>query len=266
MSGSADTPGFYWGNNNAKDLTIRTEYLPDPQGRPEYLPYVPQVRDLAWQELYRKYRGQIDEQFAYLAFRTAPLVSATTMDAKVITAEMANKMMVWAAIGKPNQREWLPGGRSTYEKNDGLYPSGYALFTTTPPNQLAEIEQARLNPKQSESAQAAAPRPARPAANAFRDRLWKGWIIPASESDTWFAAGTTAYHELLQSDDLEKALEARRIQYRGLKLAPDNAMNHFRIEESKGVLYLDSLRRKLGDDKFFPLLSSLVRRKHHARP
>ena len=234
-----DTPGFYWGNNNAKDLTIRTEYLPDPQGRPEYLPYVPQIRDLAWQELYRKYRGQIDEQFAYLAFRTAPLVSATTMDAKVITGEMANKMMVWAAIGRPNQREWLPGGRSTYEKNDGLYPSGYALFTTTPPSHLAEIEQARLNPK-SESAQAPTPlatRTARPAANAFRDRLWKGWIIPASESDTWFAAGTTAYHELLQSDDLEKALDARRIQYRGLKLAPDNAMNRFRIEETKGVLY-----------------------------
>ncbi len=250
-----DTPGFYWGNNNAKDLTIRTEYLPDPQGRPEYLPYVPQIRDLAWQELYRKYRGQIDEQFAYLAFRTAPLVSATTMDAKVITGEMANKMMVWAAIGKPNQREWLPGGRSTYEKNDGLYPSGYALFTTMPPSHLAEIEQARLNPK-SESAQAPAPRTARPAANAFRDRLWKGWIIPASDSDTWFAAGTTAYHELLQSDDLEKALDARRIQYRGLKLAPDNAMNRFRIEETKGVLYLDSLRRKLGDDKFFPLLSN----------
>ena len=169
--------------------------------------------------------------------------------------DMAITMMVWAEIGKPNQREWLPGGRSTYEKNDGLYPSGYALFTTTPPSHLAEIEQARLNPK-SESAQAPAPRTARPAANAFRDRLWKGWIIPASDSDTWFAAGTTAYHELLQSDDLEKALDARRIQYRGLKLAPDNAMNRFRIEETKGVLYLDSLRRKLGDDKFFPLLSN----------
>src|ERR1035437_7545042 len=114
-----DTPGFYWGNNNAKDLSIRTEYLPDPQGRPEYIPYVPQPRDLAWQSLYRKCRGQIDEQFAYLAFRTAPLVSASTMDAKVITAEMANHMMVWAAIGKPNQRERV--ARGGYEKNDGLY-------------------------------------------------------------------------------------------------------------------------------------------------
>jgi hypothetical protein len=247
-----NTPGFYWGNNNAKDLTIRTEYLPDPQGRPEYIPYVPQVRDLAWQNLYRAYHGQIDEQFAYLAFRTAPLVSASTMDAKVITAEMANQMMVWGAIGKPNQREWV--ARGGYEKNDGLYPSGYALFTTAPPNQLAEIEQARLNPKAADPA--AVPRPARPAANNFRERLWKGWIAPAADSDTWFAAGTTAYHDLLQSDDVEKALEARRIQYRGLKLAPDNAMNRFHLEETKGVLFLDSLRRKLGDDKFFPLLTS----------
>jgi len=247
-----ETPGFYWGNNNAKDPIIRTEYLPDPQGKPEYIPYVPQVRDLAWQQLYRGYRGQIDEQFGYLAFRTAPLVSASIMDAKVITAEMADRMMVWAAIGKPNQREWV--ARGGYEKNDGLYPSGYALFTTAPPNQLSEIEQARLNPKAAEPA--AAVRPARTAANNFRDRLWKGWIVPAADSDTWFAAGTTAYHDLLQSDDLEKALEARRIQYRGLKLAPGNAMDRFRIEETKGVLFLDSLRRKLGDDKFFPLLAA----------
>lgn len=252
-----ETPGFYWGNNNAKDLTIRTEYLPDPQGRPEYIPYVPQVRDLAWQELYRKYRGQIDEQFGYLAFRTAPLVSASTMDAKVITAEMANKMMVWAALGKPNQREWLPGGRSSYEKNDGLYPSGYALFTTAPPNQLAEIEQARVNPKPAETpTPVAAASLARPLAANLRDRLWKGWIIPAGESDTWFAAGTTAYRGLLESDDLQRALEARRLQYRGLKLAPDNAMNRFRIEESKGIFFLESLRRKLGDEQFLNLLSA----------
>src|SRR4051794_6196263 len=61
-----NTPGFYWGNNNAKDLTLRTtEYMPDPHGDPEYIPYVPAVRDLAWMDMYQKYKGQIDEQFAY---------------------------------------------------------------------------------------------------------------------------------------------------------------------------------------------------------
>src|SRR5262249_53169003 len=96
------TPGFYWGNNNAKDLDVRLETHPDPKAASVYVPFVPAIRDLAWNEFYGNYKGRIDEQFAFTAFRTAPLVSASTMDAKVITADMANKFMVWAAIGKPN--------------------------------------------------------------------------------------------------------------------------------------------------------------------
>ncbi len=29
------TTGFYWGDNNAKDLAVKMEYLPDPQGSPK---------------------------------------------------------------------------------------------------------------------------------------------------------------------------------------------------------------------------------------
>ena len=145
-----DTPGFYWGNNNAKDLTIRTEYLPDPQGRPEYIPYVPQVRDLAWQDLYRKYRGQIDEQFAYLAFRTAPLVSASTMDAKVITAEMANQD---DGLGRHRQAQPARMGRraAVTKRTTASIPAAMRCSPPRRPNQLAEIEQARLNPKAAET-------------------------------------------------------------------------------------------------------------------
>ena len=247
-----NTPGFYWGNNNAKDLTIRTEYLPDPKGAPEYVPYVPAIRDLAWMDFYNRYKGQIDEQFAFTAFRTAPLVAATTMDAKVLTADMANRMMVWAAIGRPNQREWVAGGpRSTYAKNDGLFPSGYALFTTAPPNHLAEIEQARLHPEKPAAA------PARPERRAAIDktRLWKGWILPAGDDDTWFAAGSAAYYRVLESEDIQKSIDAMAIQYRGLKLAAATPINRVRLEETKGVLFLDQLRHKLGDDKFLTLMS-----------
>jgi hypothetical protein len=255
-----NTEGFYWGNNNAKDLTIRTEYLPDPQGRPEYVPYVPAVRDLAWQDLYKKYRGQIDEQFAFLAFRTAPLVSASTMDAKVVTADMANRLMVWGAIGKPNQREWVAGSRSTYDRNDGLYPSGYYLFSAQPSASLStairENETARLNsPKPAETAPARTA-PTGPANRAgFQDRLWKGWIVPASDADTWFADGSVDYLDVLSSDDVDKAVKARQIAYRGLKLAADNPINRFRLEEAKGVLFLDGLRRKMGDDAFLKLMA-----------
>jgi hypothetical protein len=234
-----DTPGFYWGDNNAKDLAIRLETQPDPRGTPEYIPYVRAVRDLAWQDLYRQYRGQIDEQFGFLAFRTAPLVSARTMDAKIVTADMASRLMVWAAIGKPNQREWRPdpGG---YAKNDGLYPSGYYLFRAELPASHSEPAHTADKPY---------------AQTSYKDRLWKGWVLPASDADTWFAAGSVAYYRALQSDDLAKALDARRTIYRGFNLGPDNPANRFRMEEIKGVLFLDSLRRKLGDDRFFPLMS-----------
>jgi hypothetical protein len=251
------TPGFYWGNNNAKDLTIRTEYLPDPHGTQEYVPYVPAIRDLAWLDFYKRYKGSIDEQFAYTAFRTAPLVSGSTMDAKVATAEMANHLMVWAAIGKPNQREWL-APRGGYEKNDGLFPSGYALFGAKPSESLAahvkENEQERIAQKAAE-----APRPGRVAAAwaaVPAERLWKGWIIPAGDDDTWFAAGSTAYLRILSADDLDKEIDAWRVQYRGLKLAADNPITRFRMQEAKGVLFLDGLRRKMGDDKFLDLMSA----------
>jgi hypothetical protein len=163
---------------------------------------------------------------------------------------MANRMMVWAAMGKPNQREWVASPRNGYDKNDGLFPSGYTLFTGAPPNHLAAIEQARLAAKP-----AAAPQ--RPERKTPIDaaRLWKGWILPASDADTWFAAGSTSYYRTLQSEDIDKAIDATRIQYRGLKFAADNAATRVRIEEAKGVLFLDQLRRKTGDDKFLALMN-----------
>jgi hypothetical protein len=270
------TPGFYWGDNNAKDLAIRMELLPDPHSAPEYVPYVPMPRDLAWQDFYKQYRGQIDEQFAFTAFRTAPLVAASTMDAKVATADMASRMMVWAEIGRPNQREWVPGqgrARSGYAKNDGLYPSGYYLFNGQPSESLKasvqENEQARLKAPATAETAATETRPEGRAGGragggrggrggrggANQDRLWKGWVLPASSADTWFVAGSAAYYQALQSEDLEKALAARRAMYRGLKLSADNEINRHRMEETKGLLFLDGLRRKMGDEPFYKLMT-----------
>jgi hypothetical protein len=245
-----ETPGFYWGNNNAKDLSVKLEYRPDPKGAPEYVPYVPAIRDLAWQDLYRKYRGQIDEQFAFLAFRSAPLVSLSTMDAKVATADMAAHLMVWGEIGRPNQREWLPqhSDHTDFAKNDGLYPSGYYLFRAEPPAAVRAALQA-LPAETKPSSKSDAKRA------SYADRLWKGWVLPASDADTWFVAGSAKYYEELRSDDLEESLQGIRARYRRLKLEPDNAANRVYLEETKGVLYLDSLRRKMGDDGFFKLMA-----------
>jgi hypothetical protein len=249
-----DTPGFYWGDNNAKDLTVRLEDYPDPEGDGGYVPYVPAPRDLAWQDLYRKYRGQIDEQFGFLAFRTAPLVSSSTMDAKVLTSDMASHLMVWAAIGKPNQREWLPQKWDS-SKDAGLYPSGYYLFQQEPSDRLRSVLQE--NEKARLVASTASPQSADPAAAdppSFEGRLWKGWVLPASDTDMWLVAGSAAYKHVLESKDMNEGLDAQRATWRGLELVPDTPANHFQRERAKGVIFLDSLRGKMGDDAFLKLM------------
>jgi len=248
------TDGFYWGDNNAKDLGIRLEYQPDPKGEPVHVPYVAGPRDLKWQQLYREYSGKIDEQFAFLAFRTAPLVTSTSMDAKVASAEMLSHLMVWGVFGKPNQREWVPSKwqKEQYPKNDGLYSSGYRLINAEPSEGLRqaiqENEKARL---------AAKPEASKPDKKdtQFKDRLWKGWVLPASDADTWFTAGSAAYYQDLQSKDLAKAMAAHWSEYRSSNIAEPNPMNHFAIETHKGALFLDQLRRDMGDDRFFKLMT-----------
>jgi hypothetical protein len=246
------TPGFYWGDNNAKDLTINLEYRPDPQGAPAYVPYVPAVRDLAWQDLYRKYKGQIDEQFAFLAFDAAPLVSASTMDAKIATADMANHLMVWAEIGRPNESVWVDSS-SKDGPNRGLYPGGYHLFRAEPSVSLLSTVQENEKARVGAAGKEERPRE-RTHAPSYAERLWKGWILPASDVDTWFVAGSAAYYRLLLSGDPDQAMDEERVRYRGLRLSAEDATNHFRIEQVKGVLFLDSLRRKMGDNAFFQLM------------
>jgi hypothetical protein len=254
-----NTPGFYWGDNNAKDLDVRLETYPDPRGDPDFIPYVPSRRDMAWQQLYNRYRGQIDEQFGFLAFRSAPLVAVSTMDAKVVTADMASHMMVWAEIGRPNQREWLPDKRYDFAGDDGLYPSGYYLFDAQPDETLrASIEQ---NEKMRMAASAAPETPAVSASNKpfYDDRLWKGWVLPASDRDTWFVAGSAAYYRVLQSKNENEAMNAQRAIWRSLQVSAPTPLDQYRREQAKGVLFLDSLRQKMGDEAFLNLMHDYFR-------
>jgi hypothetical protein len=242
------TEGFYWGDNNAKDLSVRLEETPDPNAPPAYIPYVPTDRDLKWQDLYREYKGKIDEQFGFMAYHTAPLVSATAMDAKVVTADMASRMMVWAEFGRPNQTERLPSiaDRDEYAANAGLYSSGYRLISARPgPAALS---------KTSETA-AARTWVADPPRQQYGDRLWSGWILPASDADIWFASGSAAYYEDLDSKDLSKAMAAHWARVRSLSISTANPQRQFDLETQKGAIFLDQLRRNLGDDRFFQLMS-----------
>ena len=180
-----------------------------------------------------------------MAFHTAPLVSATTMDAKVTTADMASRMMVWAEFGRSNQTERLPStnDQNEFPANDGLYPSGYRLIS------------ARQAPAPKAAATVTKTWTADPPHQHYGDRLWKGWVLPASDADIWFVSGSAAYYDDLDSKDLAKAMAAHWAQYRSLSLSAPNAKQQFELETQKGVLFLDQLRRNMGDDRFFKLMS-----------
>ncbi len=248
-----NTPGFYWGDNNAKDIAVNLEYLPDPRGVPQFVPYIPGVRDLAWQDLYNRNKGQIDEQFAFTAFGKAPLISRTTMDAKVATADMANHMMVWAEFGRPDESV-LAVRAGQVGPNRGLFPAGYFMFDANASASLqASIEargEARAEKKPDEPNRK---KPKAPAAIS-EDRLWKGWLLPASDADNWLVAGSAEYYRVIQSRELDKAIDNQRVRLRGLKLSADDPTNRFRIQETQGLLFLDGLRRKLGDEAFLKLM------------
>ena len=259
------TEGFYWGCNNAKDLQVRTEYTPDPRQTPQDIPYVSSGRDRKWLELYDTHRGQIDESFAFLAMRTAPLVSSSAFDAKVTTGEMASRTMLWAVLGKPNQREWEPNRwqKEQYPGNEGIHSSGYRLFAAEPGDGLkaaiATREQARL----SNTAKAAEkPKPAWQKVEA--DRLWKGWIMPAADADRWLPAAGAVYHSLLGLDEFPKELDTWHIRYRAATRVKEwplrqvsfdlRSSDWFEAARAKGVFLLDALRIKMGDEKFLGLM------------
>jgi Phospholipase B/Peptidase family M1 domain len=280
------TEGFYWGCNNAKDLNVRLEYVPDPHGAPQDLPFVPAIRDVKWQQMYQQYKGKIDEGFGFTAFRTAPLVSATTMDSKVTTSEMASKMMTWALFGKPNQREWVPSAqqKDSFAGNDGLYSSGYKVFQAHEGSQMKALtadapKATTIASNGADQNRGGAGRRGggrRGGASPAKDYLWKGWILPASDSDVWLTAGSAAYFEMLSGEDLSdpanlnKRLDAYRAQFRAAaidndqplaKLASSTTSSAWHtIAETKGALLLDALRREMGDDPFYALMRDFFER------
>lgn len=236
------TEGFYWGCNNAKDLQVRLEQAIDPKSRPVYIPFQPSARDLKWQEMYQSHKGAIDESFGFLAFRTAPLVSASAFDAKITTSEMAPRMMLWALLGKPNQREWVPAPyqKEQYPPNEGIHSSGYRLF-----------EAHQRAPESAPAVEAKTEKP-KPVLNKLPpDRLWQGWILPATEADDWISLGSAAWYRILSSGKPDETYQIILRRARESEVARREAL---------ATLQFDALRKQWGDERFVSTLRDFFAR------
>ncbi len=125
-----DTPGFYWGCNNTKDLQVRLETMASTADRPGGAVFVPSERDKKWLELYDKYNGKIDVDFGKLAFTTPPLAAFSSVDAKFTTTDMANRLESWAVFGPPLGRTWHPRfeERSSYPEVRPLVSNPWTIL------------------------------------------------------------------------------------------------------------------------------------------
>ena len=77
-----NTPGFFWGCNNTKDLQVRLDTQVCLNCRPANMTFRPSERDKMWIKLYDENKGKIDEAFAFKAFTTAPLAAYPSLDVK----------------------------------------------------------------------------------------------------------------------------------------------------------------------------------------
>lgn len=156
-------------------------------------------------------------------------------------------MMLWADFGKPNQREWVPSRweKEAYSGNDGVYASGYRMIEA---REAGSIPHAAADPKPT------APR--QESGESFStDQLWKGWLLPASDADRWFTAGSAAYFDDLRSKDLARALAVHWARYRSASAAQPNAIVRAAAQTHMGVLFLDQLRRQMGNQRFLSLMT-----------
>ncbi len=173
------TPGFYWGCNNAKDVAVNLESHADLAERPHNAAFRASGRDREWVGLYGLRKGKIDEAFGFEAFTAPRLSTRSSLDAKFATADQIAKMSTWAVFGPPRNGTWQ------YSKKrpnaEVLRPNDWTVIAPAPPPAASGAPAADLGPASQRK---------RDDEPGNRDTpAWNGTILPASDADTWLAAG-----------------------------------------------------------------------------
>jgi Phospholipase B len=268
-----DTPGFYWGCNNVKDMEVRLETIPSAHGKPANMIFRPQQRDITWQKLYHQHKGNIGIEFAKEAF-TSPIIAApSSLDAKFTTTAMAKKLESWALYGPPTGKTWNPT-KMEKEKYPEIKPMvsnpWTVLGTLAPPTGIGEevtvTTAANGEPKGK----------GKKGMGGFSGNLppaWRGTLLPQSDGDIWLAIAFADYERLVATeraavkkgeteeaarDNLDKSVATLRQTYTNAKLdvpLADIKLNTmkddwYKAAASKGVLLLHELRKEVGPAVF----------------
>ena len=284
---AADTPGnlrdFIWANNNNRDLAVRGEYGANLENAPVDLAFNTWNRDIAFQEAFRAHgQGGFDIDRSTRLMATSPINRPHACDAKLTTAEMAEKLVFIAHQGKTTLREKWVGGRWIADL-PGATPHLTHGYTTFSPLWVTAKLQAAKAAWKAPAAPKATPAPdAAAVKEAFTydaKGLWTGTVLPASDADNWFVSGSAAYWQQLKAlaaaprgFDTQAATLAD-LGTRHLWLASQEAMlapaatataydryGAYQVPRIRGLFALHQLRLHLGNAAFAKAL-----RTAHAR-
>ena len=287
----AGAEGFYWSNNNAKDLPIRLESIASATDRPSAAAAMRTTsRDAIWLRMYDKYKGQIDGDFAKTLLTTPEIVLSVSVDAKYTTSKLASQLQTQATFGPP-----LGAIRAPDSDDERDFPAAKPLvshpWVTLGALSAAELPAASSAPVKAVDL-ADPDASSLPPSGADQDEpdtqpAWRGTLLPQNDSDIWL---TTAFANYEQIVALEQTLSAKH----GGKLTPqdqdllDTKLFYYRsryelasrasqdtplartrfdyrneygydVAAGKGVLLLDALRHELGGQSFDRLMGEFGR-------
>jgi hypothetical protein len=275
-----DTPGFYWGCNNVKDLDVRLETAASLKDRPANMVFRPSDRDTAWQRLYDKHKGKIGVAFAREAFSMAPIAAYHSADAKFTTTDLARELKTWALFGPPLGRTWHPtqDERQQYPDIKPLISNPWTILHPEPlakdagKDRVADISD-RVEDRDEDEP------PADEEGDIRRSPAWRGTLLPKTDGDIWLATAFADYEHMVAPDRARRSrgrdalpLEVfgRRSSYLAVArastdtpLAQTRAENRsndwYRVASGKGVCLLHELRRLMGEKQFAAALDSFGR-------
>ena len=284
----ADTPGnhkdFIWANNNNRDLEVRSEYGANPDNAPADLAFNTWNRDIAFQEAFRAY-GKVgfDIDASTRLMATSPINRPHACDAKLTTAEMAERLVFIAHQGKTTQREKMVGGRWIADL-PGATPHlthGYTAFS--PIWITAKLQVAKAAWRDDKPVKAAPAPDVSAVKEAFSfdlKGLWTGTVKPATDAENWFSSGSAAYWQQLKN---LPATPAKAFQTQSATLADLNTRHlwldakegaqsplatttaydgyaAYQIPRIRGVFALHQLRLHLGNSAFAKAMASVQNR------
>jgi hypothetical protein len=264
-----NTPGFYWGCNNTKDMDVQLETVPSAKGKPANVVFRPQQRDIAWQKVYEKYKGKIGIDFAKEAFTSKALATPkNSLDAKFTTTELARQLKSYAFFGPPTGQTWNPSkqDKEKYPEIKPLQPQGWTILGTMAPVSTAGKEApmiGEIKPAKGRGEKLELP------------TVWHGTLLPKDDADIWLATAFAEYEHLVAEEYLSLSNGATADKARDVldkeiakvkntftttskKLdvplaelkASTTSSDWYRLASNKGVLLLHALRQQIGAETF----------------